>query len=245
MDPRMARSWSEGHSRPFASTTIDVGFVYVRPRLALGYGQPFTRWFGVEANPTATGNGLGLYGGLRLQLPYFDLRLGPRYSFSFDRSYLPPQSAYNRVDVDTSGGPQAQVITYEVEADSRIPIGPGDLVLRGSVSYIDGVPKGQYAFEETLRVVVAPPLVWRGRGGYALRFGVYQQHSVGILVDVLDVPKRDDSVTVRVGPVVRFVLSRRVEIRGMFVMTAVSPDRLGLEGSDFTELGVRYRWATE
>jgi len=87
--------------------------------------------------------------------------------------------------------------------------------------------------------------VWRGRGGYALNLGAYRQHSVGIVADVLDVPKRSDSVTVRVGPVVRIALSRRVELRASFVMTVLSPDDLGLAGSDFTELGVRYRWASE
>ena len=118
-------------------------------------------------------------------------------------------------------------------------------MLRGSASYVTGVPEGQYVFEETLHVIVAPPLVWRVRGGYALSFGPQRQHSVGLVVDVLDIPKRDDSVTLRVGPLLRFVLSRRVDVRGSFVVTAVSPDRIGLVGGDFTELGVRYRWATE
>ncbi len=78
-----------------------------------------------------------------------------------------------------------------------------------------------------------------------MRFGTSKQHSVGIVADVLDVPKRDDSLTVRVGPVVRIVLSRRIEVRGSFVPTVVSPDHLGIIGGDFTELGFRYRWATE
>ena len=43
----------------------------------------------------------------------------------------------------------------------------------------------------------------------------------------------------------RIVLSRRVEVRGSFVVSLISPDRFGLVGGDFTELGVRYRWATE
>jgi hypothetical protein len=61
----------------------------------------------------------------------------------------------------------------------------------------------------------------------------------------MDVPKRDDAITVRVGPVLRLVLSRRVELRGTFIVTVYSPDSIGLVGGDFTELGVRYRWATE
>jgi hypothetical protein len=40
-------------------------------------------------------------------------------------------------------------------------------------------------------------------------------------------------------------LSRHFDVRGSFVTTIVSRDRLGLVGGDFTELGVRYRLATE
>jgi hypothetical protein len=124
-------------------------------------------------------------------------------------------------------------------------VGPGDIVALGSLSYVTGVPAGQLVFEETLRVIVAPPLVWRARGGYVVRFGSSRQHSVGIVADVLDVPKREDSLTVRAGPVIRIVLSRRVEVRGTFIPTLFSPDAIGLVGGDFTELGFRYRWATE
>jgi hypothetical protein len=113
------------------------------------------------------------------------------------------------------------------------------------MSYVTGVPGDQEVFEETLHVIVDPPLVWRARGGYVFVFGAYHQHAIGLVVDALDVPKRDDSLTVRAGPLVRFVLSRRVEVRGSFVMTITSPDRIGLVGGDFTELGVRYRWASE
>jgi hypothetical protein len=88
---------------------------------------------------------------------------------------------------------------------------------------------------------------WSGArgGGYALRLGKYHQHSIGLVVDALDVPLRDDSKTVRAGPVLRIVLSRRVDVRGSFVVAVVSPDRIGLVVGDFTELGVRYRWASE
>jgi hypothetical protein len=245
MDPRMARSWAELPSRFFASTTVDVGFVYIRPRLSLGYGKPFTRWIGVDMNPIATSDSAGVYGGLRIELPYVDLRVGPRYVVSFNRSYLPQKQSYERLDIATSEGAQQKVLTYEAELDGKIPVGPGAIILRGSISYVTNVPAGEYAFEETLHVVVAPPFVWRARGGYAYRLGAYGQHSVGVVADVLDIPKRDDSLTVRVGPIVRIALSRRVEVRGSFILPVVSPDKLGLDGGDFTELGVRYRWASE
>ena len=33
IDPKMARSWAVLPARPFVSTTVDFGFVYVRPRV--------------------------------------------------------------------------------------------------------------------------------------------------------------------------------------------------------------------
>lgn len=239
------RSWSEGRTRPFLATTLDVGWTYIRPRASLGYGRPFGTWVGIDLNPIFSGNGIGAYGGLRIALPRLDLRFGPRYFFSFNREYLTPRRSFNRLDLDSTIGDPARVITYEAEAEFSVPAGPGDIVALGSFSYVTGVPEGQYVFEESLRMIVAPPIVWRARGGYVIRFGSARQHSLGIVADVLDAPKRDDSTTVRLGPVVRIVLSRRIEVRGTFVPTIISPDHIGLVGGDFTELGFRYRWATE
>jgi hypothetical protein len=245
IDTSIRRSWNEGRARPFLATTLDVGWTYVRPRASLGYGKPFGTWFGIDLNPIFSGNGIGAYGGVRVALPRLDIRFGPRYFVSFLREYLNPQRSYNRLDLDSTLGDPARILTYEAEAEFSLPVGPGDVVGLGSISYVTGVPEGQYVFEETLRVIVAPPIVWRARGGYVIRFGSARQHSLGIVADFLDVPKRDDSKTVRFGPVIRIVLSRRVEVRGSFVPTILSPDHIGLVGGDFTELGFRYRWATE
>ncbi len=245
MDSRMARSWGEGLARTFVSTTVDVGFIYVRPRVALGYGKPFTSWIGVEANPIVTSGELAVYGGVRLELPYFDFRLGPRFFRAFDHTYLDDQPSFTRLELETANGPQATATTYEAEVDLSVPVGPGNIVGRGSISYVTGVPAGQDVFEETLHVIVRPPWVWRGRLGYAFRFGAYNQHSIGLIAEVLDVPAREAAVTLRAGPLLRFVLSRRVELRGSFVIPIVSPDSIGIVGGDFAELGVRYRWASE
>jgi hypothetical protein len=245
MDPRMARSWSVAPPRWFVSSTVDVGFVYLRPRVALGYGKPFTSWVGIEANPIVTSGELAVYGGLRLELPFFDLRVGPRFFRAFDHTYLDEQPSYTRLELETANGPQATATTYEAEMDLSIPVGPGNIVGRASVSYVTGVPDGQEVFEETLHVIVRPPWVLRGRLGYAFRFGTYRQHSIGLIAEVLDVPMRGDAITLRAGPLIRFVLSRRVELRGSFVVPVVSPDSIGIVGGDFAELGVRYRWATE
>ncbi|MEJ7733332.1 MAG: hypothetical protein WKG00_29570 [Polyangiaceae bacterium] len=245
IDPRMARSWGAAPTRWFAATTFDIGFVYGRPRLSLGYGKPFTKWVGIDVNPIAASSGVGGYGGLRLEMAFFDLRVGSRYWFPFNRAYLDPRDSYDRLELERDFGQKGITLTHEAELDVSIPAGPGNILLRGSASYVTGVPDDKLVFESALHVIVDPPFVWRARAGYAVRFGKYSQHSMGLVGDVLHVPARDDSITVRAGPIVRVVLSRRVDVRGSFVTTVISPDRIGLVGGDFTELGVRYRWATE
>jgi hypothetical protein len=245
IDPKMARSWATLPPRYFAATTVDIGFVYARPRLSIGYGRPFTSWFGLDANPIAATGGLGVYGGFRLEIPHVDLRIGPRYYAAFSHTYLPEQQSYERIDLERDVGDPAHTLTWEAELDLTANLGPGRLLLRGSASYVTNVPEGYNVFEETLHIIVDPPLVWRTRLAYVFAFGARNQHSIGPAIDLLDVPKRDDSRTIRVGPIVRMQLSRRVDVRGSFIFTVVSPDRIGLVGGDFTELGVRYRWASE
>lgn len=245
MDIELRRNWSDLPSRPFIATTIDVGWVYLRPRVSLGWGKPHTAWAGVDLNPTFTSNALGAYAGLRLALPRLNWRGGIRYNHSLYRAYLDAAESFDRVDFDLTTNGKSRYTTLETEVEFALPGGPGDFLALASLSYVGGVPQGKFVFEETLRVMVDPHWVWRVRGGYTLRFGTRDQHSAGLVVDALAVPGRDDSLTLRAGPIVRIVLSRRVEVRGSFVVTVKSPDSLGLAGSDFTEIGVRYRWASE
>jgi hypothetical protein len=245
MDPKMARSWGTLPARPFVATTFDFGFIYVRPRISFGYGRPFTNWVGVDVNAVAQSSGLGAYGGFRVEIPHLDWRIGPRFFSSFEHTYLDRKPTYARIDLERDVSNLARTLTFETELDLSFVLGPGAVLLRGSASYITGVPDGKDAFEETLHIIVAPPFVWRTRLAYVFTFGSHNQHSLGPAVDILDVPKRDDSLTIRVGPILRMQLSRRVDVRGSFIATVVSPDRIGLRGGDFTELGLRYRWASE
>jgi membrane-associated phospholipid phosphatase len=52
VEPESKRSWAEGSRRLFVGTTLDVGFLYLRPRGAVGYGKPHYAWIGVDGNPT-------------------------------------------------------------------------------------------------------------------------------------------------------------------------------------------------
>lgn len=245
VDPSLKRSWNEGAPRLFGAVLVDAGYLYLRPRGQVGYGMPFKTWAGLEANPILVNGGVGAYGGLRLAWDYADLRVGVRHFAAFQHAFLLPKDSFDRLDLDRTDQRKARFTTIEAELNVAIPVGPGDVLATASASDVEGVPEGSYVFEETLRVIVDPPFVWRARAGYVFRFGANDHFSLGPVVDVLDVPRRDDSLTVRAGPVMRIQLSRHFDVRGSFVTTIASPDRLGLVGGDFTELGVRYRTATE
>ncbi len=244
VDSSMKRSWHEGNARLFFASTIDVGFIYVRPRASVGYGRPHDTWFGIDANPTIAGPGAGVYGGVRLALPHFDIRVGGRYFAAFQHSFLQKRDVYTRLDLESTTLPSATTLTLETEANADIPAGPGDVLLLASVSYLPNVPSNQNVFEESLRIIVDPPWVLRGRVGYSLRFGDHGQISVGLVGDFVHVLERKTTL-VRVGPILRLALSRTFEVRGSFVPRVVSPDDLGLLDSDFTELGLRWRWGTD
>lgn len=243
VDPAMHQPWHEGSARSFVGTTVDAGFLYLRPRVQLGYGRPHATWVGIEANPIGNAAGLGAYGGLRVAIPHADLRAGSRYFTAFNREYLLAARSYDRIALDSTEGTKAHTLTHEVELNANVPAGPGEVLLLGSFSIVTGVPQGYLVFEETLRLIVDPPYVWRGRAGYSLSFGEHQQASIAWVVDVLGVPDRSTTV-VRTGPLLRFMLSRSFELRGSFVAAVHSPDHLGLLDGDFTEFGVRWRWAS-
>ena len=237
-------TWSGGTTRLFLSTTVDAGYLYARPRVSFGYGQPHFQWIGIEANPIFSNNGVAGWVGMRAALPVIDVRAGARTGYSFQRSYLAPIDHFARIDLERSGGAHAKYTTLEAELTTSVSTRLGDLSVLGSVSYVMGVPDGSYVFEEQLRVIVDPPWVYRVRGQYSFHpIPGRRNVSIGGAVDVLAVPNRSE-LLLRAGIVARVVLSRAIEIRGSFVPSILSKDTIGLVQSDFTELGLRYRWAT-
>ncbi len=235
--------WDMGSARPFVSTTIDVGFLYARPRLSLGYGKPFNMWAGVDMNPIATATGVGAYGGLRLQVPFFDLRAGARGFYAFQHSFLAPQASYSTVDLMNTAGPQSRYVTLEADLSGGIPAGPGSILVVLTASAVQGVPSGYYVYEETLRVITDPPAIYRARTGYALRIGPEGAARVGLVGEVLDLPGRN-ALVYRAGVVASFTIDDHLEALGLLMIPVASPDSIGIAGGDFGELGLRYRWAT-
>lgn len=235
--------WARGLPRYFLATAVDFGFLYLRPRLSLGYGLPHQEWLGLDVNPIASQNGLGAYGGVRVSAPHLDIRAGARFFLPFQRSFLTPRDSYGRLELEDRTGPSAKYVTLEVEATADLPLGPGEVLAVLSGSLVEGVPEGYWVFEETIRVVLAPPFVWRARFGYTFALGPGGAVRFTPVVEYVRMPGRQEEVW-RGGLVTRVRLSEALEVNATFVPVIGSPDRIGINGADFAQLGVRWRWAT-
>jgi hypothetical protein len=243
--PPMAHNgyWSQGRTRAFVSGTFDVGYLYARPRISLGYGRPHYAWVGVDVNPLVNSGGLGGYGGLRLAAPFADLRFGVRGFAAFQHTYLPVQPSYDVLDLASESGTTAKYANIEAELTEALAIGPGSLLVILTGSYILGVPDQRAVYEETIHVIAVPPWLLRERVGYAVRLGAEGNASVGLLAELIELPMRG-IVVFRGGLVGSFAISDHVELLGTFVPQIYGRDQLGAVGGDFAQLGIRWRWAT-
>jgi hypothetical protein len=235
--------WARGENRLFASAMIDVGYLYLRPRITVGYGKPFLLWAGLDANPIATSSGLGAYAGLRLQVPWFDLRVGARGFRAFEHHFLAPQGSYETVDLQNATGPLSQYVTLEAELSGAIPVGPGSILLVLTAASVQGVPSGWYVYEETLHAITNPPGIYRARFGYGLRLGSEGNARVGLVGEALDLPGRRE-VVFRAGVVAGFTIDDHLEALGLLLVPVAGVDSLGIAAGDYGEFGIRYRWAT-
>lgn len=240
----IARYWELGRTRPFLAATVDVGLIYLRPRFVAGYGRPHFSWFGVEAHPSLGFSGSSYYTGLNLTLPRFSLRAGSRYFYPYSRRLLEPREEYERSDIGLNVGPAGDYLAYEVEGTTAVPLGHGSLFAVATGMRIELVPDGAYVYEDSLKVVVAPPYLWRARLGYLFAFGRNGAIRFGGAGEVIGLPGRDATVW-RAGVMASVLLSARLEAQVSLLPVIAGPDDLGLAGSDFGTLGIRYRWAKD
>ena len=240
----IARYWELGRPRWFLSASLEAGFAYLRPRFGAGYGLPFWLWLGVDTYPLLSLGGVGHYAGVSAGLPGVTVRAGGRYYYPFSRSLLAVKDHYRGVDLDLQEGPRADYLALEGEITGTVPLFSGSAfaVLTGYRTEL--TEPGYTLFEESLRVVMKPPYVWRARLGYLLALAANGAIRVGATGEVIGLPGRDAYV-VRAGLLTSVLIDAHLEAQASFIPVIVSPDSLGLSGGDFGQLGVRFRWATD
>jgi hypothetical protein len=237
--------WSgSGPTRGFMSAVFDTGALYMRPTLAAGYGKPHHKWAGVEGGSGISLGGVRYYAGIRGVWPGIQVRVGMRYEAPIQQFFLPPQEEYFREDIETEDAPASKYLAAEAEITGAWPMPGGSMFGVLSGYYIGGVPDPLYVFEESLKTVVAPPWMWRARLGYLLHIGWQGSMKLGIAFEALHIPLRDNTVTLRTGPLLSVALTHHLEAVAALMLVAASPDSLGVVGADLGQLGIRYRWAT-
>lgn len=227
----------------FVASEIDVGLFYFRPRLSIGYGEPFKTRVAFDLNPIFGSEGIGAWAGLRLAIPGLDLRVGARYQWTFNRTFLEPLDAYTRAETELAQGPKSTYVSLEAELSFGFRAGPGFLFGENALTHTLLVDDGFFVYEETIRAVIDPPWTNRTRVGYSFPLGPKDRLEVGPAVEVLILPKRD-VVIVRAGLLARMKLYDDLEVRGNFMPAVATPDNLGIAGGDSFQIGIRWKWST-
>ncbi len=234
--------WQSKKATPFASVATDVGVVYARPRLTLGYGAPFWNFVGIDAYWLTTNSFSAPYVGWRASLPFLDTFFGVRRTIPFDRRFLPKQDKYSDTDLGLeNGGERSAYTAVDFELDLAAPVAHGGAFLGFHPVLID-VPRDSYVYEEVLRVVMRPPFAMGLRGGYVYGFGESQDVQLGALAEYVFVPGRPRGVT-RGGPLFHATLSKHLEGFAAFSFVLDSPDALGVVDGTYAFLGLLHRWA--
>lgn len=232
--------WQSNQHSWFAASASDVGIIYARPHLTLGWGAPFWHFVGIDGYALSTNAFASGYVGWRANLPFLDVQWGARWVYPYDRRYLPIQKQYGAEDLLMGEGDERS--TYRVVELEITPIAPapgGGVFAEIHPIWIDA-PKDRYLYEEMLRAVVVPPFAMRTRLGYVFdlqRGGV----KVGAMTEYIVTPGRPRNAT-RLGPLLIVSISQYVEALATATFVVDSPDELGIYEGTYGFMGARLRW---
>lgn len=233
--------WQSDENSFFAASASDVGIVYARPHLTLGYGAPFWQFVGIDAYALASNAFAAAYAGWRASLPFLDVQLGARWNYPYDRRFLPRKESYTADDLPLKkGDARSKNRVIELEVTPLAPLFGGIAFTEFHPIWLD-TPNDTFLYEEVIRAVVAPPFAMRTRLGYVHPFGPGGRVKLGAMLEYLVLPGRPENVA-RLGPLLLIQATDRIE--GLFTWTypVKSPDDLGAYEGSYGYLGLRYRW---
>ncbi len=234
--------WQSKKHTYFVSSASDVGIIYVRPHLTLGWGAPFWNFFGVDAYGVVTNSFAAGYVGFRANLPFLDVQIGGRTSYPYNRRLLPKQNRYEASDLDLGDADKRS--TYNVVEIEITPLAP----LFGGAAFAEIHPMwfdtstDVFLYEEIMRAVVVPPFAMRTRLGYVKGIDQPGKWKIGGMVEYLVTPGRPKNTT-RVGPIFLGSLTDSLQILATATLPVDSPDRLGIYEGSYGFIGLRGRFA--
>ena len=239
--PTRYSPWQSTRNTPFVSTTTDVGIIYARPRLMLGYGSPHWKFVALDAHWIVTNSFTAPYVGWRASLPFLDAMFGARTVVPWDRRILEPRESHGS-DLSIHGGDERS--TYDAvdfELAVYVPLLHGIAHLQGHPVIVDA-PRDAHLFEEVLRAVMRPPYALGMRAGYFYGVGETQDFKTGWVAEYVVLPGRPDNV-IRMGPMAYLQLDKHWEALAAFSAVVKSPDSLGIWHGTYAFLGMTHRWA--
>jgi hypothetical protein len=234
-----------GRERVFVSGILDLGFLFLQPRFHVGYGVPHEMWVGAEVDPIISGSGIGVYAGVRGEIPFGDLRVGGRYRYNWTRSFLETLDGYDHLQLRDRSGPNASYLSFETQLSLDIPVESTAFVSEITATYVFPFEQGFFLYEDTLRVITSTPSwVWSVSAAWRFHFGPDDAFSIQPGAELVHLVARDEFV-LRVGLRAAIRMWPDLQVRLIAMPAIVSPDSLGGAGGHSFLLGLRYRWATD
>ncbi len=235
-------AWDSDEDTFFTTVASDIGFIYLRPRVTLGYGSPYWKFVGIDTYFLATNSFTSPYVGWRASFPFLDALMGVRYVHAFDRRILPKKNEYEGEDLDLEPGDTRSTYTaIDFELVLVAPLFHGGVFLTAHPVWVDA-PSDVRIYEEVLRVVMEPPFAMGLRGGYVYGFGASLDVKAGFLLEHVIMPGRPANV-VRGGPAVLIGLSKHFDFLFAFSPVLTSPDSLGILHGTYAYLGFLHRFS--
>ena len=235
--------WQSDEDTLFVSTVTDVGVIYVRPRVMLGYGSPHWKFVALDAHWIVTNSFTAPYVGWRASLPFLDAMLGVRTVFPWDRRILPQRDSHDGDDLDIGHtGERSTYNAADFELAAFAPALHGIFYLQAHPVVVDA-SRSLHIYEEVLRVVMRPPYALGTRVGYFYGVGESQAFKTGMVTEYVIVPGRPRNVT-RLGPMASMQFDAHWEALFAFSFVVDSPDSLGIWHGTYAFLGLTHRWAS-
>ena len=238
------RPWSTTRPRLFFSARADLGFLFFRPHLAVGYGLPFENWVGAELVPIISSGQVGGYFGLRYRNPWLKLRSGGLLSQSFFFSDLSPQASYDGRDLMTLDGPQQFYTASDSEMTLSLSTPIGKIRSETQAIFLFAKQRRTPVYVATLGAIIGAPFALRQQVRMLYSFERVTGLSVGPAFEVVISPYRDARPIIRGGAVARFWLYDDLELRTNLMPNLSAPDRLGRQTNHWLQVSARFRWAS-
>jgi len=234
--------WQSNRATYFVQGLTDLGVIYTRPRVMLGYGAPHWQYVALDAFWVVTNSFTAPYVGWRASLPFLDAMLGVRTVYPYNRELLAPRRSHTGPELGLDpGGERSTYSAIDFELAAYAPLLHGVLFLDVHPVCVDA-PREQHLYEEMLRAVMRPPFAVGLRGGYMYGIGPAENPKVGVVAEYVLLPGRPGNVT-RAGPIGLLRLSRSLELMAAFSAVADSPDSLGIWHGPYAFIGFTHRWA--